>query len=191
MTTALDPDETVSHLLTCEDLAVGSRIGGAVLVPVQPRPDAPKLVFTDPRWPLPAAVIARGEFFGNDWADDPAIGMWAEAARADQDAARLAEEAAAGRGIVAILATHKRVAVGFPAKFLGERSGKSWDPGDPVHLQHSVPSSRVAGIAPVMLGRSIPAPTFDRVAFTDGSLLFVRKDPYERGAMLAKEMNRR
>lgn len=191
MTTALDPDETVSHLLTCEDLAVGSRIGGAVLVPVQPRPDAPKLVFTDPRWPLPAAVIARGEFFGNDWADDPAIGMWAEASRADQDAARLAEEAAACRGIVAILATHKRVAVGFPAKFLGERSGKSWDPGDQVHVQHSVPAARVAGIGPVMLGRSIPAPTFVRVAFTDGSLLYVRDDGIGRGAMLAKEMNRR
>lgn len=212
MTAVLDSDETVSHLLLCENLAVGTRVGGAVQVPRQPRPDAPKLVFDDPKWPLPAQVIARGEFVGNDWADDPAIGMWAEASHPGQDAPQMAEQAASGLGVVAILATHKRLTVSFPRKLLAdqpkapdeERGGllgrafdyvvstkTGWDPEDPVHVQHSVPTARVAGIGPVMLGRSMPAPTFVRVAFTDGSLLFVRDDGIGRGAMLAKEMNRR
>lgn len=212
MISALDSDETVLRLLLCENLAVGSRVGGIVQVPRQPRPDAPKLVFDDPKWALPAQVIARGEFVGNDWADDPAIGMWAEAGHPGQDAALLAEQAASGLGLVAILATHKRLTVSFPRKLLADQpkapdeergsllgraydyvvsTKTGWDLEDPVHVQYSVPANRVTSMGSVMLGRSIPAPTFVRFAFTDDSLLFVREDPLDQGAVLAKELNRR
>ncbi|MGH3862121.1 hypothetical protein [Actinokineospora sp.] len=169
-------------------------------------------MFDAPKWPLPARRIVSGEFTHNDWVDDPAIGMLAEASHPRQDAVQVAEQAAAGLGLVAILATGKRLTVAFPRKLLaaqpdspererGSLLGRAydfvvstrteWDLGDPVHVQHSVPAARVAGIASVMLGRSIPAPTFTRVAFTDGSLLYVREDSLGRGATLAKEINRR
>ncbi|MCP2306801.1 hypothetical protein [Actinokineospora globicatena] len=183
------PDEAESVALPVKWVCLGSRVAGVVTVPHLPGPDAPRLVEDRHRWRLPAELIANGAP-GGDWADDPAIGCWAEAAHPQQDAVRVVEAGAAGRGLVSVAVTRRRLVVMFPRKLLadapdtrprgmfGRPKGNrtDWAEGDIPHIQFSVPQDRIAGYHTALVGRSIPAPRFLAVTFTDGSVLFVRCD---------------
>ncbi|WP_436493160.1 hypothetical protein [Actinokineospora sp. HUAS TT18] len=210
MTQPFDRDESDIRKTEFDGRCFGSRVAGRVTAPHVPGPADPQLIFDEHRWAVPNEAISSGRFVGNDWADDPAIAWWAEAGHPGQDAVRMVQAAAAGRGIVALWVTRKRLTVVFPQKFLAEHSERKersgllgraagwldsepapWQARDVMHIQASVDAARVAGFGPARLGRSMPSAAFLGIGFRDGSVLYVRQgDPEAEVARLNKLQGR-
>ncbi|HVK24393.1 MAG TPA: hypothetical protein VM677_23805 [Actinokineospora sp.] len=196
MTEPFDRDEKEILKAEYDGHCFGSRVAGRVTAPHVPGPADPPLYFDEHRWAVPNEVVSTGRFVGNDWADDPAIAWWAEAGHPDQDAVRMVRAAAVGRGIVALWATRKRLAVVFPQKLLAEHSERKersgvlgraaswldtepapWQARDVMHISTSVDAARIAGFGPALLGRSLPSAAFLGIWFQDRSVLYVRGGP--------------
>ncbi|HVK26405.1 MAG TPA: hypothetical protein VM677_34065 [Actinokineospora sp.] len=201
MSVTFGPDEPKMFGLAGLETCLASRIAGVVTAPHLPGANAPKLVTEEHRWPLPAEPTAEGRFVGGDWADDSAIGWWAEAAHPTQDAVRVIDGAADARGAAALWVTSRRAMVVFPRKLLADSpeakaggfrlfsSRTEWEIGDEVHDHLTIDANRIAGYRAVMVGRMIPSATFVVIGFADGSELYVRHDDPEKAVKALRELH--
>lgn len=187
------PGEAVRLALFARMRDVGSRVGGVVRAPHPVADDAPATVEIKQEHPLPAEWTAAGRFAGFDWVEDDAVGWWAEAADAGQDAARAAGFLAAGCGQAGVFASDRRVAVVLPEKLLADvraaaRAKKgllgravdglldstNWDMADKVVSIWEADARRLRGWSTALVGRGFPFARLVRLDFTDGSVLFGR-----------------
>ncbi|WP_406689476.1 hypothetical protein REH65_25795 [Saccharopolyspora sp. ID03-671] len=169
-------------------------------VPHKPLSEVRRSLVEEPNWPLPSEQLTRGEFLGDEWADDPAVMWWAFADQTERDAVHMADHIANVPGEAFLAITERRVAVVVKgnqvakeaeepqglfgrARSVVQKAADSLPSTNHPVSYFEVPTERITQIQPVRMGRSIPRATCLRLDFTDGSTFFAhsrtKQDPAE------------
>lgn len=196
--TWLSDGETLRWLEVPAQGHVGSVVNQKPAVPHKPLSEVRRSLVEEPTWPLPSEQLTRGEFLGDEWADDPAVMWWAFADQAERDAVLMADHIANVPGEAFLAITERRVAVVVKnnqvakeaeepqglfgrARSVVQKAADSLPSTNHPVSYFEVPTERIAQIQPVRMGRSIPRAACLRLDFTDGSNFYAhsrtKQDP--------------